>query len=134
MVACQAWYKRSLPRSYDHLVIMVIVCTMTPMTILYNFWEHPPLMVAPLTTIFYDPPSLHLNWNDVSVQPLVGVDLRPRGDVGLHLRLRLRALPRLRQPHHLRLPQRELPQGLQEHLRLHAVTQVSRGQSSQSLT
>ena len=51
-------------------------------------------------------------------------DLRACGPVGVRGVPHLRPLPGLRQPHHLRLPQRELPQGLQEHLKLHAVLQV----------
>ena len=51
-------------------------------------------------------------------------DLRACGPVGVRGVPHLRAVPGLRQPRHLRLPQRELPQVLQGHLRLHAVVQV----------
>ena len=52
-------------------------------------------------------------------------DLRACGSVRVRGVPHLRAVPGLRQPRHLRLPQRELPQVLQGHLRLHAVVQVS---------
>ena len=52
-------------------------------------------------------------------------DLRAGWPVGVRGVPHLRAVPGLRQPRHLRLPQRELPQVLQGHLRLHAVIQGS---------